>query len=412
MNDSTKPGRAVQYWLAVMLGLAILLTYVDRGAVATAAPKMNAELGLDPAQFGFLVSVFFYPYTLLQLVVGWLCDRHSVYRLFSWGVAIWALATLLTGFVEGFVLLVALRLLLGLGEAICFPGASKIIAQNIAPERRGLSNAIVIAGVAFGPAVGTLFGGMILIEWGWRAIFTVFGGLTLVWLLPWMLISRRLVDVSPQAAAEPTYPMHRLLRFRALWAVSLGHFCGNFVIYFIVAWLPLYLAKERALGVETMTVLATATFMAQGVMAIVAGWGSDRWTASGRDEGAMRRTLSAGGALVSALGIVGIAYSPNSLAVLLPWLLLTGAAAGVLSINIFALAQMFAGPRLAGSWVGVQNFFANFAGIIAPAVTGVMIARSGNYTSAFMLAAAVSVLGGLSWLFFMPKVRQVEVGAA
>lgn len=408
MTDSDKGASArLQLLLVALLGLAILLTYVDRGAVSTAAPKMNGELGLDAAQFGFLVSLFFYPYTLLQLVVGWLCDRFSVYRLFSLGVAIWALSTLLVGLVNSFAALVVLRLLLGVGESICFPGASKIIARHVAPERRGIANAIVVAGVAFGPAVGTLIGGMMLAEWGWRAIFVVFGAITLVWLLPWALVSRHL-QAGAAPKAEAPYPMWRLLRFRALWAVSLGHFCGNFTIYFIIAWLPLYLTKSRGFSVETMTLLATATFLSQGIMAILGGHISDRWTASGRDEGRIRRIMSAGGASIAAIGILGISRAEGTPA-LIAWLVLTGSACGVLSGNIFSLAQMFAGPRLAGSWVGVQNFFANFAGVLAPSVTGLMIARSGNYQSAFVLAAAVGMLGAVSWLVLMPRVREVLI---
>lgn len=397
---------ARQTALMLLLSAAILLTYIDRGAVSIAAPKMNAELGLDAAQFGLLVSLFFYPYTLMQLVVGWLCDRFSVYRLFSWGVALWALSTLLTGFVQGFAMLVVLRLLLGLGESICFPGASKIIALEVPAHRRGIANAALVTGIALGPAAGTLFGGLLLAEGGWRSIFLVFGGVTLLWLAPWLYLTRGTTNASRAVDVNPM-PMRRLLGFRALWAVSLGHFCGNFVIYFIIAWLPLYLTTGRGLSIGTMTALATMTFLAQGIAAVLAGLASDRWTRSGRSEGMLRRMMCVGGSLVIVGGIIGIATTDN-VTMLALWLAVTGAAAGTVSTNIFSLAQIFAGPALVGRWVGVQNFFANFAGILAPMVTGLMIARTGNYQAAFYLAAAVALVGAVAWAWFMPRVAMVS----
>ncbi len=411
MDDTKRmPSRQLQAALVLLLGLSILLTYVDRGAVSLAAPKMNAELGIDPAEFGLIVSVFFMAYTPLQLAIGWACDRFSVYRLFSLGVAIWALATFATGFASGFGMLLALRVLLGLGESICFPGASKIIARHIPPERRGVSNAVVVAGLAFGPAVGTFFGGFILAEWGWRTIFWAFGAITVFWLLPWGAVVRRIQAEAPPIAEKP-YPMLRLLRFRALWVVGLGHFSANFANYFILSWLPLFLTSGRGLSIATMTVMTTTTYLMQGVATIVAGHLSDMWTASGRDEGALRRTLCVVGASGAAIGIFSVAYA-ESTAALFGWLAFTGVTCGIVNSNIFSIAQIFAGPRLAGSWIGVQNTMSNLAGIIAPGVTGLMIkSAGGNYQSAFALAAGVCVVGALGWQFLLPKVQPVTVAA-
>ncbi|MGH6706512.1 MAG: MFS transporter, partial [Sphingomicrobium sp.] len=147
--------------LVILLGAAVFLNYVDRGAIAVAAPLMKGELDLSATEFGTAVSAFFWIYAPVQLVVGWLCDRFSVYRLMAWGVILWAASTLLMGIVGGFLSLLVLRVLLGVGESIVFPGSGKIIARHVPPEGRGLANAWCAAGIALGPAVGTLVGGMI-----------------------------------------------------------------------------------------------------------------------------------------------------------------------------------------------------------------------------------------------------------
>ena len=81
-------------WLVALLALSVLLNYVDRGAIGIAAPKMKEELGFSATEFGFGVSAFFWAYAPLCLVMGWLCDRFCVYRMFALGIALWALATL------------------------------------------------------------------------------------------------------------------------------------------------------------------------------------------------------------------------------------------------------------------------------------------------------------------------------
>ena len=73
--------------LVILLGAAVFLNYVDRGAIAVAAPLMKGELGLTATEFGIAVSAFFWIYAPVQLVVGWLCDRFSVYRLMAVGRA-------------------------------------------------------------------------------------------------------------------------------------------------------------------------------------------------------------------------------------------------------------------------------------------------------------------------------------
>ena len=180
--------------LVLLLGVAVFLNYVDRNAIGVAAPLLKSELDLTATEFGVAVSAFFWVYGPIQLIVGWLRDRFSVYRLLAWGVAMWAVATLLSGFVGGFVSLVVLRLMLGVGESFAFPASSKIIAGQVPAEGRGMANAAVSMGIALGPALGTLAGGAILASLGWRPVFIIFGLLTLIWLLPWQRVTRGLAS--------------------------------------------------------------------------------------------------------------------------------------------------------------------------------------------------------------------------
>jgi MFS family permease len=402
-RQSSKDARNRAGALVLLLGAAVFLNYVDRGSIGIAAPLMTAELKLSPQAFGLVLSAFFWVYAPVQLIVGWLCDRFSVYKLMAAGVLLWAAATLAIGFVAGFTSLLLLRILLGTGETIAFPGGSKIISRHVPPERRGMANAALALGIALGPAAGTLAGGLILISFGWRAIFLAFGVVTLVWLVPWHLTVGKLDRT--QEAPERNVPVGALIGKWPLWSMSIAHIASNYVFYFILGWLPLFLVKSRGLAITEMTFLATLGYAAQAVSALGFGSLSDRWTRSGRSEGEMRRWMMVAGQLVAGLAVLGIAFAETRLEFGI-LLCLAGIATGALSLNTYAVAQMFAGPKATGTWVGIQNAIGNTSGIFGPILTGIVVQRLG-YTTAFAVTAAVAIFGAVWWILGVPKIREV-----
>jgi MFS family permease len=388
----------------LLLGAGVFLNYVDRGAIGIAAPLMTGELKLDPKQFGLVLSAFFWVYAPAQLLVGWLVDRFSVYRLMALGVLLWAASTLLMGLVGGFASLLVLRIMLGIGETVAFPGGSKIITRHVPPESRGLANAALALGIALGPAVGTLAGGLILASFGWRAIFVTFGLVTLLWLAPWQLAVRGFADEKSLDARVPV----KLLTGRwSLWAMSIAHFASNYVFYFLLGWLPLYLTISRGLPIREMTWIATVGYSVQAVAALACGAWSDRWTRGGKSEATVRRFMMFGGQLVAAVSVFALPYArtPVQLAAVLG---IAGAATGVLSLNTYAVAQMFSGRRAAGTWVGVQNAFGNLSGIIGPIVTGIIVSDAG-FTMACWATAAVAALGALWWIWGVPRIEEIRL---
>jgi MFS family permease len=392
--------------LILMLGAAVFLNYVDRGDIGIAAPQMKDELRLSEEAYGLAFSAFFWIYAPVQLFAGWLCDRFSVYRMMAFGILLWAASTLMMGFAGGFVSLLVLRVMLGVGESISFPGSSKIIARHVAPERRGAANAAVAAGIALGPAAGTLAGGLILGTWGWRAIFLVFGILTLLWLLPWRETVRALPTTGHHDGGAKV-PIGALLSKWSLWSMSIGHALGNWCFYFLLAWLPLFLTKSRGFSIAEMTFLATLGYAVQGACALGFGHFSDWWTRSGRSEAKCRRWMMILTQAVAAAAILGLAFAYSALSVGI-LLCIAGAASASLSLNLYAVAQMFAGPRASGTWVGFQNSLGNISGIVMPIVTGILVHRAG-YDSAFILTAAVAAFGALWWAFGVPRIQQVEL---
>jgi MFS family permease len=390
----------------LLLGIAIFFNYVDRGALPIAAPLLKGDLNLSNEAYGVAVSAFFWIYAPVQLFAGWLCDRFSVYKLLALGILLWAGSTLLMGFAGGFTSLLVLRVMLGVGESLAFPGSSKIIARHVPPERRGVANSALAMGIALGPAVGTLAGGLMVAHWGWRAMFFVFGALTLLWLAPWRRAVRAISD-ERRYDHGAAVPVAAVISKWPLWSMSIVHSLGNYCFYFLLAWLPLYLTKSRGFSITEMTFLASLGYAVQGACAFVYGHFTDWWTRSGRSEAAVRRWMMVASQTLAAVSILALAYAHSAVEIGI-LLCLAGAASASLSMNLYAVAQMFAGPRASGTWVGVQNSFGNLSGIFGPIVTGIIVDRAG-YENAFILTAAVAAFGALWWAAAIPPIRQVQL---
>ena len=400
---------ATSRWTIVgLLAAALFINYIDRGAVPTAAHLIQDDLGFSPQQLGLLMSAFWWLYALLQFPVGWLVERFGAQRLLAGGLALWACATMLVGAVHSFAALLTLRLLLGVGESVGFPSVSKLLATVVPVEKIGLANGVVAFGYLFGPAVGTLVGGLLMARYGWRSSFWVFGALSLLWLLPWSRVRLPARPVNPSAGADP--PMRALLRRPELWGTSLGLFSVNYAFYFTLSWLPFYVVREHGFSTEKMAGFTFLAYLVHAVSGLVAGWLIDRVVARrGRANLAYKTVMGATHVgFVGCMVCIALAPAPWALAAIFAYQVLDGAN----SPGVFGIPQILAGPRAAGRWVGIQNGIGNFAGVIAPALTGFLVGRSQHFTSAFLVAAVVSVLGVIGWVLMIPKIGPLEWSAS
>jgi MFS family permease len=408
-DDARRAGsRQDGLWLTVLLGALVLLNYVDRGAVGIAAPKLKDELLLSATAFGIAVSAFSWVYAPAQFTVGWLSDRFCVYRLIALGLAIWACATFLTGFANGLAMLVGLRILLGIGEGVAFPSASKIIARHVTAGRRGLANSVPAAALAWGPAVGTFVGGLILYNYGWRPIFLIFGAITLLWLIPWILVSKSQWQAFANDGISRRVGVRQVMAHRSVWTMGILHFSNTYGFYFLLAWLPLFLVKTRGFSILDMTTMTATGYIVQGFGALAWGWISDWLVERGWDEGRLRKGLLCVYHLTYAIAILGIGLS-NSHAAIFGWLILASVFGGIGGANPYAISQIYAGPRAAGTWVGVMNGLGNTSGIVGPVITGLLIEQTGSYMSAFLVSAAIVGLGAVGWTLGLPKVEPVPL---
>jgi MFS transporter, ACS family, D-galactonate transporter len=158
-----------------LLVASVILNYVDRSNLSIAAPMLKDELKISAEQLGWLLSSFFWTYASCQILTGWLVDRLDVKYVFAAGFVLWSAATAVTGLLHGLAALLAIRVLLGIGESVTYPSCSKIVSRLFPEQKRGFANALIATGLSVGPGIGLLFGGVLMSRFGWRPFFIVLG---------------------------------------------------------------------------------------------------------------------------------------------------------------------------------------------------------------------------------------------
>jgi MFS family permease len=359
---------------------------------------------LTNEQFGLLFSAFFWAYALIQIPVGWLAERYGAHRVLAAGLIIWSSATMLVGATSSFAMLIALRVMLGLGESAGFPCVSKLVAAVVPIKGLGNANGIVGFGYLIGPGVGIFAAGILIDHFGWRGSFVIFGLLSLLWLVPWSFVKLPKLATARSDESTPTWGM--VLRQRGLWGTSLGLFSSNYLWYFMLGWLPTYLVSERGFSMHEMEHLGTAGYLINGLSALTIGWGIDRYVARRGSANFAYKLVMVVGHVGSVPCMLAMALGSQSeaLAGMFVFQVLMGAA----SPGMYAMSQILAGARASGRWVGIQNSIGNLPGMISPWVTGIIVDRTGHFTLAFLAAALVSVLGIVGWIGLVPKLVPIK----
>jgi MFS family permease len=394
MSAAAKTKR-IPWGLVILLFFAMWISFFDRGNLSVAAQILKPELGLSDVALGTLLSAFFWTYAAGQIGAGWLADRFEVKWLYLAGFLIWSTATLSTAAMTSFAGLLAMRLLLGVGECVTYPATGRILAAVVPENRRGLANSIIDLGARLGPAFGIMFGAQLVKRTGWRGLFLVTGCAGLVWLIPWLIRAPRILTASSgnRDVAGPGWK--ELLARRDVWGTCGGLCFANYAWYFLLSWLPTYLLRERHFSLDSLSLGGALPFLLMAVTSLGGGILSDRMIRRGAAPVRVRRGFLVTGLLLTA------AFYP---AVLLPriefalaGLCLSCLSFGIYASNLFPLTQTLAGPLATGRWTGIQNACGNLPGIVSPMLTGWIVQRTGSFTIAFLAATFACLAGAASF---------------
>ncbi len=388
--------------------ISVCINYIDRGNLSVAKTAIQKELGLGQEQMGRLLSAFFWTYSVALVFAGWLIDRINVNWLYALGYLLWSAATALTGYVSGFEMLFVLRLLLGLSESVAYPCYSKIIAASFTESQRGVANSLIDAGSKLGPAFGIYVCAHLMGAYGWRMMFILIGGVSMIWLLPWAWVAWKQKMEAPTASTRAqVVPMSRIVTNRSVIGTAIGLFGLNYAWYFMLTWLPGYLQEARGYSTADMAKFGPLPFYSVAFSSALFGVISDRLIARGGSPTKVRKSFFVTGLFSAAAFLLPSAMVDSPQTSL--WLQVIGAFCfGMATSNLWAMTQTMAGREAAATWTGVQNAFGNLAGVVAPWLTGWFVQVTGSFFTAFALAAGMAVIGGLSYLFIVGDVKPVK----
>jgi ACS family glucarate transporter-like MFS transporter len=396
-------------WVCVFLITLTTINYADRVALSVAATPIRTEFGLSQVQMGYLLSSFLWTYVLCLIPVGLLVDRFGGKFVNSLGIALWSAATVLTGFASSFAFLLGIRMVMGMGESTSWPASNRIIREWFPASERGLANAIFGAGSTAGPAIGAVTISFLVGSYGWRAGFIIAGTVGFAWLLMWLLVFDRPEKVRWLGAIEREKilrerdgmqsagtgkgsPLRYLLRQRSVWGLFFTQGSEVYGNYMLLTWLPTYLQQAKGLSILDAGMLTAVPFALASVFGVALGWVSDRLLTPEAVQAGRRRTMLA----VMLLGVSLILLVPviSRLWVIIVILALVRALGQAGSALNFALVADLVRSRAdVGKVTAITVVGGNSFGLMAPIVTGYVIALTGSFDRAFMVAGLLPVAG-------------------
>ena len=395
------------------MALAVL-SFIDRVALAQAAPLISKSLHLSKTQMGSVFSAFLLSYALFEVPSAWYGDRVGARRGLLRIVTAWSIFTALTGAAWNFVSMVCVQFLFGMGDAGCFPLITKSFRPWLLPSERTKAQACLWLAARWGAAFTPLAVVAVLHYVNWRGAFVLFGSLAIVWLglfARWYredpqqhpsanaaerALLAQITTAGPQSHAVP---WRKLLSSRSVLLLSLQYYFLSFSWYFYVTWLPTYLQEHHHLTAQRGAWYAVFPLFFCGVGSLFCGLSSPyiaRWTGSLQRT---RRLMACTGFLLAGCCLTLAAHMPtlNSTIALM---------ATACFFNDFVIPHAWAscmdigGRNAASSVAGLMNFMGNVAGVSSSMLGGILLQRTqGNWNVFIATLGGVYFLGVACWPF-------------
>ncbi|MBU2703967.1 ACS family glucarate transporter-like MFS transporter [Sporomusaceae bacterium BoRhaA] len=396
--------------LILMLFSVMFIMGIDRSSLGVAAPVMMKELNIDPGSMGIAFSAFFWTYTLLNLPAGNLADKLGSKLVLNVAAVIWSLASAATGVMHNVVGMMAARMGVGIGESAVFPVTTKIVADNFRSSERATVIGWYQAGARLGYAATPILMGFLIAQYSWRMAFIITGLGSLLWCVIWHYwykeSSQQVQVESKIVQPRVAIPWLQLLTNRCTLGLFLTKFCGDYLYYMFLTWVPSYLVMERGFSLFKMGIYASLPFLTAFIVQPMAGYLSDWLIKKGFSVTVARKgVLVAAQLCASSIMAVGFVDDPM---VAVAILTLNIAAGSTIGGMMFTVASEVAPPGMTGTVTGSMNTVGAIAGILAPTITGFIVKFTGTFQLALAFSGCLLLLAVCTVLFIIPAVKPME----
>ncbi len=421
---AAKPTKT-RWFVLFLISLMYLICYMDRSNISVAQPEIAKAFGLSKTSMAFVLSAFTWSYALGQIPAGWLGDRFGPKKVLTAIMSWWSVAAMLTGAALGLGSLFAARFLLGLGEAGAFPVASRGMQLWFPRSERGRIQGTTHFFSRFAVAVTPLVAGSILLTFGWRAIFYIFGSLGLVWSIVFAINYRNRPEdhrgvneaelaqirgvtaagaIRSLPSARQSAPWKRILGSPNMWSIALGYCCFFFGTNFYLTWYPTYLREYRHLSLQTLGLMGSLPLFAGMAGDLVGGSLSDLIFKRTGKARLSRSVVAAPGFLLSGIFLIPAAVTGSAWTSVL-----------CLAVSFFFLefvigpawaVPMDVGGQFSGTVTGVMNMAGALAASVTPLVFGYYFGR-GSWMVPFFITSCVMLAGAFIWTFLINPEKSV-----
>jgi ACS family hexuronate transporter-like MFS transporter len=400
---------------------------MDSTAFSVAAPFFVQDFELTPSQLGMLFSSFFLGYAIFNFVGGYLSDIHGPRKIFSVFMVIWSIFCGLTGAAFNFASLFIIRICFGIGEGPISATTSKMVNNWFPSKERSSAMGFASSGTPLGAAIAGPIVGIMVLYFSWKIAFVVMALIGGIWAAYWWKVARNLPEEDSNISQEEIdeiklgqvksidnangkkLPLSYFLKQPTILLTALAFFAYNYNLFFFLTWFPSYLTMEKGLSLTTMSIVTVLPWTAGFIGLAVGGFISDYiFRKTGKLMFSRKVILVVGlGATAVFIALTGFVESATWAVILMAIAIFTLYLTGS---TYWALIQDTVTGENVGGVSGFVHFLANLSGVIGPTVTGFIVQSTGAFTSAFVLAAVLALMGSLAVAFFVKPIH-VEEGS-
>jgi ACS family hexuronate transporter-like MFS transporter len=301
------------------------------------------------------------------------------------------------------------RLLLGLGEGGCFPGAAKTASEWFSLKQRAFANGVAIGGAAIGAVLAPPLTAYLSTSYGWRWSFVIPGLIGVLWVIVWLMLPKPPKAQDPSDALEnpvkKKIPFLVILKNRQAFIFIVIRFLLDPVVYFIMFWVPKYLDEERDVSPDRIAELFWIPFIALGISNILGGWFSDKLVAANLSVNKARKT------------VMGIAAAATLTVPFIPYVSTAEIAVALMALFMFAhgfwitnyitsIGDIF-GNKATATVVGLSGTAGTLSALLINPVIGLVV-RDFSYTPLWIVAGFLYPVAFVLFVVFIPKIKLLD----
>lgn len=408
-------------WILVMLIFLGVVTFLDRINITVAGSAIMKDLNLTPDQWGWILSAFILSYGLMQIPMGAMGDKRGHRSTLALIVLWWSAFTAFTGMAGGFVSLIMIRFMFGIGEAGSSPCSTGVISRWFPKKEVGKAQGYIWAASRMGGALTPFIVLPVITYLGWCAAFYILGAVGVIWSIVWYLfyrnqpkemrgITQAEIDEAPVtqmavSTEKVSIPWKSLLSSKQFWLILSMYFFYAFGSWFFFSWFPTFMELGRGFEKDQLTYAIAVPFVMSMIGNISGGYLTDKLSAKyGLKVG--RKALGSSSLIISAVFMFLAAFIPGKMQVFI-FLSLAFGIIDLMLPSAWALC-IDLGKKYSGAVSGAMNTAGNLGGFVCSLIFGYVVSATGNYNLPLYIIAGMLVISAVIFLFIDPTKQIIK----